>query len=133
MRVLLAEDDPAMRALLARALRKTGVEVLEARTGLEALERLANAIAGDADEGERFDLVISDLRMPGYSGLDLLSSLRFAESRIPLILITAFGSASTHATAQRLGAFATLDKPFDLDDLMTLVSSAASSSQEDPP
>jgi DNA-binding NtrC family response regulator len=80
-----------------------------------------------------FDLIISDVRMPGYGGLDLLASLRHANSRVPVILITAFGSASTHAAAKRLGAFATLDKPFDLDDLMTLASSAARSTEEDAP
>jgi DNA-binding NtrC family response regulator len=120
MRALLAEDDPAMRTLLARGLRKSGFEVFEARTGSEALERLANAPV-------RFDLVISDVRMPGPGGLDLLALLRHADSRVPVILITAFGSAATHAAAERLGAFAMLDKPFDLDDLMTLALSAARS------
>jgi CheY-like chemotaxis protein len=129
MRVLLAEDDSAMRALLARALRKSGFEVLEASTGHEALERLARAQVDQPPS--RFDLIISDVRMPGYTGLDLLARLHRANSRVPVILITAFGSASTHADAKRLGAFATLDKPFDLDDLMTLASSAARSTEED--
>jgi DNA-binding response OmpR family regulator len=131
MRLLLAEDDSAMRALLARALRKSGFEVLEASTGDEALERLSKALVDEPTA--RFDLVISDVRMPGYGGLDLLASIRSANSRVPVILITAFGSASTHAAAERLGAFAMLDKPFDLDDLLTLVSSAARSIEEGSP
>ena len=122
MRILLAEDDPAMRALLVRRLRRSGFEVLEAGNGHEALERLADSLAGDPPG--RFGLVISDVRMPGYGGLDLLASLRYVDSRVPVILITAFGSASTHAAAEDLGAFAMLDKPFDLDVLMALVRSA---------
>jgi DNA-binding response OmpR family regulator len=128
MRILLAEDDSAMRALLARALRKSRFEVHEASTGIEALERLAKGLEGEPPV--RFDLVISDVRMPGYGGLDLLAELRYVDSRVPVILITAFGSASTHAAAERLGAFAMLDKPFDLDDLMSLVSTVARSIED---
>jgi FixJ family two-component response regulator len=66
------------------------------------------------------------VRMPGYDGLNVLASLRQTPSRIPLILITAFGTAAAHATAERLGAFAMLDKPFQLDDLLDLVRAALS-------
>jgi DNA-binding NtrC family response regulator len=115
-RVLLAEDDAAMRALLARRLCRAGFEVVEASNGIEALERLA---------GVRFDVVVTDLRMPGYDGLNILASLRQTAADVPVILITAFGTMSTHVAAARLGAYAILDKPFDLDDLMTVVKAAA--------
>ncbi len=121
-RVLLAEDDPAMRTLLARNLRRAGYEVVEAGTGYETLERLARGLISEPPLW--FDLVISDVRMPGYDGLNILASLRQLPTHIPVILITAFGTSAVHATAARLGAFAMLDKPFDLDDLMALVRAA---------
>jgi DNA-binding NtrC family response regulator len=120
-RILLAEDDTAMRWLLAQKLRRAGFAVEEVRSGHEALDRLARALLGEC---AAFDLILSDLRMPGYSGLDLLASLRHLDSRLPVILITAFGTQAIHEAALRLGACSMLDKPFDLDDLVTLVSSA---------
>jgi DNA-binding NtrC family response regulator len=122
-RVLLAEDDPAMRALLARRLRRAGFDVIEARNGVEALERLAFGWVGTPRI--RFDVVVSDVRMPGYDGLNILASLRQTTAHLPIILITAFGTTATHATAARLGAYAILDKPFDLDHLIALVKEAA--------
>src|SRR5437879_6321518 len=100
-RVLLAEDDAAMRALLARALHRAGFEVVEARSGYEALEHLAHGLISEPPI--RFDLIISDVRMPGYDGLNILASLRQMPTYTPVILITAFGSAAAHASAARLG------------------------------
>jgi DNA-binding response OmpR family regulator len=123
-RILLAEDDAAMRALLARTLRRAGFDVVEARSGHETLDRLSQGLDVELPIG--FDLIISDVHMPGYDGLNILASIRQAPIRVPVILITAFGTAAAHATAGRLGAFAILDKPFDLDDLMALVKAAIS-------
>jgi DNA-binding NtrC family response regulator len=67
------------------------------------------------------ELVISDLRMPGITGLSVLGGLRDLELRIPFILITAFGDAGTHALAHQLGATAVLDKPFDMPSFLGLV------------
>jgi DNA-binding NtrC family response regulator len=120
----LAEDDVAMRALLARTLRRAGFDVVEARSGHETLERLSQGLGIEPPVG--FDLIISDVRMPGYDGLNVLASVRHTPIQVPVILITAFGTAAAHAAAARLGAFAILDKPFDLDDLMALVRSAMS-------
>lgn len=116
-RVLLVEDDPEMRELMALTLRADGYEVREAADGAEALRVLGTSAA----EGpERIDLVVSDVRMPGCSGLEMLQRLRGAPSEIPVVLVTAFGDRETHARARRLGA-ALLDKPFDMDDLRALV------------
>jgi two-component system response regulator (stage 0 sporulation protein F) len=122
--VLLAEDDAAMRELIARTLRKAGFEVTEARNGYETLERLAYRILRERHLW--FDLVISDVRMPGYDGLNILASIKQLPEYVPVILITAFGTRETHAAAVRMGAFAMLDKPFDLDDLMAAVRLALS-------
>lgn len=110
-----------MRSMLASVLRRAGLEVVEARSGSETLELLAYAFAGC---GGPFDLVISDVRMPGYDGLNVLATIREMPNRAPFILITAFGTAAAHATARRLGAFAMLDKPFELADLLELVRAA---------
>jgi DNA-binding NtrC family response regulator len=67
------------------------------------------------------DLVISDERMPGMAGLEVLDALRRAGWPTPFILITGFGDQATHASARRLGASAVFDKPFDLDDLRKTV------------
>lgn len=119
-RLLLAEDDPELRHLLATVLRRDGHHVTEARSGVELLDW----VAAELDEHgslDRFDLIISDIRLPGFSGLDMLASLRTAECPVPVVLITAFGDETTHAQAERLGAAAMFDKPFDVDDLRTTV------------
>ena len=116
-RILIAEDDRALRTLLARHLRRGGFEVVEARDGATALTRLGDALC---EEDSYFDLLISDVRMPGHSGLDLASELKRGAWRTPILLITAFGSTETHDEAARLGA-AILDKPLDLDVLTTAV------------
>ena len=122
-RVLLAEDDPAMRALLVCRLRRAGLEVVEARNGTEALQRLAQLRL--ETPGIAIDVVISDIRMPGCDGLKILASLQQKAPCVPVILITAFGTMATHVEAHRLGAYAIVDKPFDLEDLTTLVRAAA--------
>jgi DNA-binding NtrC family response regulator len=67
------------------------------------------------------DLVISDIRMPGLSGLEILEGLSKREDFPPFVLITAFGDAATHAAAEQNGALALFDKPFDIDDLVEKV------------
>jgi len=118
-RILVAEDDDEMRVLLCRALARDGYEIRDTKDGTELLERLADSYTtGTTDED--YDLIISDVRMPGWTGLQLLAGLRGIRG-LPIILITAFGDAGLHQRARLLGAVATLDKPFDLDDLRTLV------------
>ena len=119
-RVLLAEDDDAFRRLLAGALRRGGFEVIEARDGRELVDRLASLLPGAGpSDGMPIDLIVSDIRMPGITGLDVLDKLRLADWATPVILITAFGDNATRAEAIRLGA-TMFDKPFDLSDLRTM-------------
>lgn len=119
VRVLLAEDDRELRQLLAVALRRDGYEVLEAHDGNHLLELMAASLVSSG--GGRPDIVVSDVRMPGKTGLELLAGLRRDDSSMPVVLITAFGDPETHAEAYRLGADAVLDKPLDLDDLRVVV------------
>ena len=73
------------------------------------------------------DLVVTDVQMPGATGMRVLSHVRRAHPTVPVILITAFGSAELHAQAKRLGAATVLDKPFDLAELRKLVQRLLSS------
>jgi len=115
-RVLLAEDDSELRALIAQALRGDGYQVLEVADGAALVDRLAEAVSADGSL-DGFDLVVSDIRMPGFTAIDVLSAMRPFLARTPVVLITAFGDARTHERAKKLGASAVIDKPFDLDEL----------------
>lgn len=114
-RVLLAEDDRELRRLLAAELRKEGYIVEEAGSGFDLLELLGDL----ALRNKAFDLIITDIRMRGLTGLSIVEGLRSGitpgTSGTPVILMTAFGDEDTHAEAKRLGA-TMFDKPFDLDD-----------------
>jgi DNA-binding response OmpR family regulator len=119
-RILLAEDNDDMRAMLASVLRRDGYLVIEAKDGRELVKHLTLHGAGEASD---IDLVISDVRMPGASGLDVLAGLREIDWSMPVILITAFGSADTKERAGQLGAAILLDKPFELEELRHAVRS----------
>jgi len=116
-RVLLAEDDPEMRQLMAWALRKDGYQVEEVGDGDELLRSLGTV---GTEEGARPDVIVSDIRMPGCTGLEVLERLRREHQTLPVVLVTAFGDRETHSHAERLGA-QLLDKPFSLDDLRKTV------------
>ena len=115
-RILIAEDHREMRSLLASALRAEGYDVTECRDGDALVDRIVTS-----SPSVDFDLIISDVRMPGHSGLELLEAGQQLDGFPPMILITAFGSDSLHARAHRLGAVAVFDKPFDIDDLVKTV------------
>lgn len=118
VRIFLAEDDDAMRFLVFEVLSAWGYEVTRIPDG-----RILRAYMKSAEAGRRPmpDLVISDVRMPGGSGLEVLEETRAVDWATPVILITAFPDSATLAEARRLGAVAVLDKPFDLTDLLELV------------
>ena len=119
-RIVVAEDDPDMRALLVAALKRDDYEIIEARDGWELLQYVtAQHLPAQADD-DKVDLVVSDIRMPGISGLHVLEGMRCCDSETPVILITAFGDFATHDEASRLGA-SVFNKPFDLEDLRTAV------------
>ncbi len=119
-RLLLAEDDEAFRTLLQQALAHEGYDVVAVKDGAELLERLSGSLAAGLDK-ERFDVVVSDVRMPGWTGLNVLITMSHQANPPPIVLITAFGDERLHEQAMRAGAIAVLDKPFELDDLCTLV------------
>jgi CheY-like chemotaxis protein len=123
VRILVAEDDADIREALAEALRRDGYEVIEAHNGWELLQVLATQDP-QTDGTSQVDLVISDLRMPGKNGLDVLAGLRCANGSTPFILITGYSDSQIHAEARRLGAAAVLAKPFALEQLRTVMQTA---------
>ncbi len=116
-RVLVAEDHREMRELLVAVL-STDHEVIAARNGEDLLMQLRYAT-------EPVHVVVTDQRMPGLDGLTALRYLRHAGVDAPVVLITAFGDAATHAAARALGAAAVFDKPFSIVDLRTRVRALA--------
>ena len=122
-RVLLADDDLECRHLLSSELRQAGYAVTEVGSGTDLLDRLASDLIESAQP--QFDLLVSDVRMPGWSGLEVLGGLRRAGLGLPVVLITAFGDPKTHRVAHKLGAVL-LDKPFDLDDFRGAVAAELS-------
>jgi two-component system response regulator (stage 0 sporulation protein F) len=119
LRVLLAEDQPEMRSLVRSALVRDGYEVIEAEDGPSVIHALISGLL--AEQARAPDLIITDVRMPGFTGLEVLARLRREDWATPVILITAFGDEALHAEAARLGAARVLDKPFELDELRAAV------------
>jgi DNA-binding response OmpR family regulator len=117
--VLLAEDDDEMRRLLAQALCVAGYEVIQCRHGMDFLKRLESFIINN--DTLDFELIISDILMPGLTGLEILEDLHECKGFPPMILITAFGDENIHRKAKQLGAAAMFDKPFEIDDLLSKV------------
>jgi CheY-like chemotaxis protein len=121
-RIIVADDDAEIRALLAAALRHGGHEVSQARNGIELLTFLSKV---STHELEPPTAVISDVRMPVLSGIDALRNARSLGLDVPFILMTAFKDRSVAASAQALGASGLFDKPFDVDLLLRRVDEVA--------
>ena len=117
--ILVADDDFEMVSLVAAALERDGHHVEVAGDGAELLERLADAYLGG--DSMRFDLIVTDHRMPRVAGMDVLRGLGLSGHTPPVILMTAFGGAEMRELAKKWGAVAVFDKPFEMDDLRTAV------------
>lgn len=120
-RILLADDEKEMRKLLSQAFRKAGYAVTECSDGLDLLTHLESFLFFQKERRRYVDLIISDIRMPGLTGMEILEGIRSARGFPPMILITAFGDDETHNLAEKFGAVAMFDKPFDIDDLLIKV------------
>jgi len=115
-RIVVAEDDFEMRRLVSECLRKAGYEVHEVMDGPALLRYVESSLMIRS----RTDLVVTDVRMPGYSGLEIVTCLREAGVHVPVVIMTAFGNLEVQQRAEQLGA-TLLDKPFKLDELKTVV------------
>ncbi|MGA2327627.1 MAG: sigma-54 dependent transcriptional regulator [Bryobacteraceae bacterium] len=112
-RILVVEDEEKLRRVLELQLRSADFEVDQTGLAEEAL-KLA----------DRAGLVLTDLRLPGMSGLELISAIRRQNSRTPIVVMTAFGTVETAVEAMKAGAADFLLKPFSLDHLMTVIRKA---------
>ena len=119
-RLLLIEDDPGITITLQRLLSEEGYEVVVEKRGDSGLERARN---------EKFDVVLTDLKLPGVAGLDLIKDLHAAKPRLPIILMTAHGTTETAINATKLGAFDYLLKPFEMTELLEVVDKALNTSR----
>jgi len=126
--VVLAEDDEAMRQMVKASLSRKGFDVLACSNGAE----LAAAVEGqtESDALSSIDVIVSDVQMPGRTGLECLLSIRRLKRQVPFIIITAFGDKATYEDAFRSGATAVLDKPFDLEELVHAIRKAVSSAKQ---
>src|ERR1700751_1499149 len=113
--ILLAEDKPELRAMLRKALERADYSVEEAPDGNAAIDKI---------RARRYLLVLTDLKLPGSSGLDVLREARRVEPSLPVILVTANGPVEEAVTAMKEGAFDFIQKPVDLDHLKLLLDRA---------
>lgn len=107
-RVLIVDDEESIRNILGRKLETEGYECVVISDGKEALETAST---------QHFDLVITDVKMPGLSGIDVLTQIIADHPDTAVIMITAVANTQTAVEAMKLGAHDYVIKPFDLDDL----------------
>ncbi len=118
-RILVAEDDLEMRRLVMESLRSDGHDAVDVSDGGQLLVHLTSLYRLRPDP-DPIDMVVTDIRMPVCSGLEIVQGLRNAEWTTPVVIMTAFGDAQTRAHAARLGAVL-LDKPFKMSTLRLIV------------
>jgi two-component system, NtrC family, response regulator PilR len=121
LNILVVDDEQSMRDFLKILLHKEGYGVEMANNADTALEKL---------QSNTFDLVISDIRMPGLSGLELLGQIKEEFDDLPVIMITAFASPDDAVTAMKNGAFDYISKPFNVDEIKSVIKAATSQKEE---
>jgi two-component system NtrC family response regulator len=114
-KILVADDDESLRRVMEFNLKQEGYDVKAVADGAQALERLKN---------ERFDLLLSDMKMPGLSGLELLMRALELDREIKVILITAYATVQQAVEAVKLGAFDYVTKPFEKEELSVTIQKA---------
>ena len=121
--LLVVEDRESLRKLLDRALAAEGYQVVTAADGAEAI-----AILGR----QPFDLVLTDLKLPGASGLEVLAAARAAQPPVATLVMTAYGTVAAAVEAMKLGAIDFLEKPVEIEQLLRLVAAALGERREEP-
>ncbi len=117
-RVLLVDDEPNLRKVLGALLRQEGYEVHAEADGQAALEKVRSVPSGT------FDVVVSDLRMPRLDGMGLLQALGDEDADLPVVILTAHGTVDNAVEAVKLGAFDYLEKPFERDQIRSVLGRA---------
>src|SRR3954449_3539728 len=111
-KILVVDDQEMMRDSLAANLVREGHEVIAAGDGPAAVSRL---------QGQRYDLLITDLKMPRMTGIELLAEAKRLRPDMPVVLMTAFATVQTAVEAMKLGAYDYIQKPFDGEEIKHLV------------
>ncbi len=111
-KILLVDDDHNLRMILLQALESCGYEVVDAKDGMTALESL---------KSNKFDLLITDLQMPGMKGIELLEKAREIDAELGCLVITAYGTVETAVEAMQKGAFDFITKPFSISHLQSRI------------
>ncbi len=119
--VWILDDDKAIRWVLEKPLNKAGLSTLTFQNGDELLHRLAQ---------ETPDAIISDIRMPGISGLDLLSTIQDTHPQLPVIIMTAHSDLDSAVSSYSRGAFEYLPKPFDIEEAVAMTQRALAHARE---
>jgi len=114
-RILIVDDEATIRASLVESLTREGYDITAAESGEEALART---------HAQKFDLVVTDLKLPGVSGIEILQALRNQGNSTPVIMMTAYGDVDTAVSAMRLGAYDFIPKPFKLGAMKKQVRAA---------
>ena len=109
-RILVVEDRASLRRMLERALSDEGYEVETAADGGQGIEYLRE---------RSYDLVLTDMKLPVATGLDVLEASREAQPEAPVVVLTAYGTVHTAVEAMKLGAVDFLEKPLEIDDLFS--------------
>lgn len=120
--ILVVDDERSMRDFLKILLTKEGYQVTTAPNGVSGLDHLRS---------NGCDLVISDIRMPGMSGLELLEAIKEDFPDLPVIMITAFASPNDAVHAMKYGAFDYISKPFNVDEIKSVINSAIKKGSDD--
>ncbi len=116
IRILLVDDEDGLRVTLAANLELEGFEVVEAADGARALDLLSN---------QTFDLLLTDIRMPGINGVDLFRKVRAAHPEMPVVLMTAYALEALVDSAMSEGVFTVMNKPFDVSGAVATLLRAA--------
>ena len=115
--ILVVEDEEVVRDLMVQLLQIGGYSAMAVDNGLDAITSFKE---------EHFDLVFTDFRMPGMSGADVTRAIKAFDSRIPVVVVTGWDPETFREELQGAGVDHILQKPFDMDDLLNLVSSLTS-------
>ena len=114
--VLIIDDQAGIRSLLREVFSVFGFKTIEAQDGYRGLEQL---------EARQPDIILLDMKMPGLSGIETLRKIRAVDTKVPVILVTAYQELEMIHEAERLGVSVRLIKPFDLEELQRIVSQVA--------
>ncbi len=114
-KILIVDDEQSMRDFLSIMLKKEGYEVVSAENGTDAVKAVQNDI---------FDLLITDVKMSGMDGIDVLKAVKEVSAETVVIMITAYATAETAVEAMKLGAYDYITKPFKIDQIKLVIQKA---------